>query len=180
MLLRLSPVSPLRLPSNPLQQYFMKFQSGNRCLPKSDVQSWSDKDFSSVFELFLLSRSSGRHSLLARWWWRGGWWWRRGMLALHGGFVSVFIWYLAETRSQDERESAKKEEKKKREWKARWLCLFHVGLNIQRVFKKKSWNKDKKKARKKGEIKDRHARTVCGMSKQKCLNDLLGERECRV
>lgn len=28
-------------------------------------------------------------------------------------------------------------------------------------------------------MKDRHAKTSLKMSKQKCMNDLLGERECR-
>ena len=31
-----------------------------------------------------------------------------------------------------------------------------------------------------GEMKDRHSKTLLRMSKQKCMNDLLGEREGRI
>lgn len=61
--------------------------------------------------------------------------------------------------------------KKKEEDKKRRVCLPHVWLNIQRV---QMWWK---KNRQRGEMKDRHARRGLGTSKQKCLNDLLGERQ---
>lgn len=50
-------------------------------------------------------------------------------------------------------------------------CLAEYTTGIK---KKKSERQKKKR-----EMKDRHAGTPL-MSKQKCLNDLLGERECRI
>lgn len=46
---------------------------------------------------------------------------------------------------------------------------------------KKKGKKDRREARRgKRKMKDRHAETLLRMSKQKCLNDLPAERECRI
>lgn len=91
-----------------------------------------------------------------------------GTLAMHGCFVSVFIWYLAWTHSQDKR--------KRNESERLDGCVY---VMFGWIYKK--WKKGRKNARKgKREMKDRHAETPLRMSKQKCLNDFLGEREYRI
>ncbi len=54
------------------------------------------------------------------------------------------------------------------------MCLFHVCI------KKKVKERQKEGKKEEREMKDRHAETLLRMSKQKCLNDLPGERECRI
>lgn len=152
----------------------MKFQSRNRCLPKPDMQSWKNEDFCSVFTFFLSSRSGWCYSLLARWSWvvAGGW---RGVLALHASSVSVFIWYPTSTHSRDKRMNTKM---RKNESERLDRCVYFILDWIYSGYKK-MWNRPKG-GKKKGEIKNRHAQTACRMSKQKCLNDLQGERERRI
>lgn len=81
----------------------------------------------------------------------------------------------------------KERAQKKTEWKDSerlgGCVYFMFGLNIQQGLKKKrkkKGKKDKKRAKEKREMKDRHGGTVLRMSKQKCLNDLPDERECRI
>lgn len=63
--------------------------------------------------------------------------------------------------------------KEQEEDKKRRVCLSHVWLNIQRV-------QNEVKNRQREEMKDRRAQKGLRTSKQKCLNDLLGERQCDV
>ena len=55
-----------------------------------------------------------------------------------------------------------------------------MGLFISCLAEYTTCVKKKKKRKKKREMKGRHAETPLMMSKQRCLNDLPGERESRI